>query len=235
MNCIIIDDDEMSRIILEKFIKKTGFLHFAGSFDSAIQAIQFINRNADIDLVFLDIEMPEMTGIDFLNSVKNLPQVIITSAKEHYAVQAFEHDVTDYIVKPVSYPRLFKAVDKAYNKFKEPKKENTNNDGFFIKSSSVLVRLKYEDIYWVEALENYIGINTFKEKFTIHFTMKAIENELPKDLFTRVHRSFIVNISKITLIEENTIILQTSKGNRSIPIGKSYRDKLMDDINLMSK
>lgn len=235
MNCIIIDDDELSRIVLEKFIKKTGFLSFSGSFSSAIDAIQFINRKGNIDLIFLDIEMPEMTGIDFLNSLKDLPQVIITSAKDQYAIEAFEYDVTDYVLKPVTYPRLFKAVDKAYNRFKEQKKDIATNDGFFIKSSSTLVRLKYEEIYWVEALENYVGINTFKDKFTIHFTMKAIENELPSELFTRVHRSYIVNITKINLIEENTIVLQTSKGTKSIPIGKSYRDQLMDDINLMTK
>lgn len=235
MNCIIIDDDKLSRVMLEKFLKKTGLLSLMGIFNNAIDAINFINKKDNIDLIFLDIEMPEMTGMDFLESLKNLPQIIITSSKKQYALEAFEYDVTDYILKPVTYPRLYKAVDKAFERYKEQNKETNPQDGFFIKSNSTLVRLKYEDIFWVEALENYVGINTFKNKYTIHFTMKAIENELPDELFTRVHRSYIVNVSKIDLIEENTIVLKTAKGKKTIPIGKSYKDKLMDDINLMTK
>ncbi|PIE86047.1 MAG: DNA-binding response regulator [Bacteroidia bacterium] len=235
MNCIIIDDDELSRTVLEKFIKRTGFLNLMNSFKNAPDSIPYINRRGDIDLIFLDVEMPEMTGIDFMKSLKNLPQVIIISAKQKYALEAFEYDVTDYLLKPISYPRLYKAVDKAYNRYKENNNTKDKKDGFFIKNNSTLVRIKYTDIYWVEALENYVGINTKDSKYTIHFTMKAIENELPSSIFTRVHRSFIVNINKIDIIEENTIVLKVTKGIKTIPIGKSYRDKLMDDINLVAK
>ncbi len=235
MNCIIIDDDELAILVIEKFIKKAGFLTNVGSFTTAIDAITFLKKEEGIDLIFLDIEMPEMTGIEFLKSLTNLPQIIITSAKQKYALEAFEYDVTDYLLKPISYPRLYKAVDKAYQKYKEMKKDKEANDGFFIKSSSSLIRMKYSDILWVEALENYVGINTYENKHTIHFTMKAIESELPEDIFIRVHRSYIVNINKINVIEDNTIVMKTAKGTKTIPIGKSYRDKLLGDINLVIK
>lgn len=235
MNCIIIDDDEISRVVIEQFVKRTDYLNFLKSFGNAMDAVNYINTDPDVNLIFLDIEMPEMSGIDFLKSLKNLPQIIIISSKQNYAIEAFEYDVTDYVLKPASYPRLVKAVDKAYNRFKDQKKGAEPNDGFFIKTSTSLVRLRYEDILWVEALENYVGINTFDSKYTIHFTMKAIESKLPMNKFTRVHRSFIVNVNKISMIEDNIIVINTAKGNKSIPIGKSYRDKLMDDIDLVMK
>jgi len=236
MNCIIIDDDKMSRMIVEKFIEKTEFLNLIKSFENAIEAISLLNSEVEpIDLIFLDVEMPEMNGIEFLQSLRNLPQIIIISGKEKYALEAFEYDVTDYILKPPSQVRLFKAVDKAYNRYREMLNRQEVNEGIFIKSSSTLIRVQYDEIYWVEALENYVVINTFDKKHTIHFTMKAIDNKLPPNKFIRVHRSFIVNINKISLIEDNTIIMKTKEGNRTIPIAKSYKDKLLLQINIILK
>ncbi len=235
MNCIIIDDDKLSRMVLEKFIKQTGFLNFLGAYESAVEAIPMVNSSKEeIDLIFLDVEMPEMTGIEFLKSLKDLPQVIITSAKQKYAIDAFEYDVTDYLLKPFSYARLFKAVDKAHNKYKELQNAQPT-DGIFIRSSSSLVRIRFDDVLWIEALENYVVINTKTQKHTIHFTMKAIQGKLPVTKFTRVHRSYIVNVSKIDLIEDNSIVMTTEADVKVIPIGKSYRDGLMRDINLVSK
>jgi DNA-binding LytR/AlgR family response regulator len=235
MNCIIIDDDKLSRRILEEFIKKTEGLELKHSFSEAIEAINYIKKEEDIHLVFLDIEMPEMSGIDFLNSLQNAPQVIIFSSKGKYAIDAFEYDVTDFLLKPVTYSRFFKAIDKAYNRFERNKVNVLGKDVIFIKKNSTLVRLKYDDILWIEALENYVIFNTFREKFTIHFTMKAIEQRLPTSKFTRVHRSYIVNTSSIDVIEDNSVIIKTDDGNKSIPIGKSYKEKLMKDINLIIK
>jgi DNA-binding LytR/AlgR family response regulator len=174
-----------------------------------------------------------MSGIDFLETLTNPPQIIIISSKEKYALDAFNYDVTDYLLKPISYSRFFKAVNKANIRFKN-KVDNKENE-IFIKKNSALVRLKYEDILWVEALENYVIFNTFSEKFTIHFTMKAVETKLPTNKFTRVHRSFIVNTSRINIIEDNSVIIKTQEGTKSIPIGKSYKDKLLKDINLIVK
>lgn len=235
MNCIIVDDDELSRRILEKFVERTGFLNLTNSLSSAIEAVNIVNSEQQIDLIFLDIEMPEMTGMEFLRSLNNLPQIIIISAKQKYALEAFEHDVTDYILKPISYPRVYKAVDKAFQKHKEEEDKKREEDGFFVKSNSQLVRLKFDDIMWVEALENYVGIYTFEQKHIIHFTMKGIHERLPSRRFSRVHRSYIVNLDKIEVIEDNSIIMKRKNETKIIPIGKSYRDKLMNDINLFNK
>jgi len=232
-NSIIIDDDLMSRRIIEEFVNRTDQLNLLSSYENAVDAINAFNTEEDIDLIFLDIEMPEMSGIDFLETLTNPPQIIIISSKDKYALDAFNYDVTDYLLKPISYSRFFKAVNKANVRFKN--KVDTKEDEIFIKKNSALVRLKYEDILWVEALENYVIFNTFSEKYTIHFTMKAIETKLPSNRFTRVHRSYIVNTSSIKVIEDNSVVIKTHEGAKSIPIGKSYKDKLMGDINLIIK
>jgi DNA-binding LytR/AlgR family response regulator len=235
MDCIIIDDDKLSRRILEEFVGKTEGLFLKKSFADAIEAINFLKNEEEIQLVFLDIEMPQMNGIEFLNSLKSQPQVIIVSAKGKYALDAFEYDVTDYLLKPVTYTRFYKAVDKATSRYEKSKTNLNGREEIFIKKNSSLVRLKYDNILWIEALENYVIFNTYKDKYTIHFTMKAIEQKLPPNKFTRVHRSFIVNTSSIDVIEDNSVLVKTEDGIRSIPIGKSYKEKLMKDINLILK
>ncbi|MGQ1889725.1 LytR/AlgR family response regulator transcription factor [Thermophagus sp. OGC60D27] len=237
MNCIIIDDDKLSIKIIEEFVGRTEGLHLTGSYSSAVEAFNSINQAGaeKVDLIFLDIEMPEMSGIEFLDSLDIIPQVIIYSSQEKYALESYEYDVTDYLLKPVQFGRFIKAVNRArerYEKKDSPVKESTE---IFIKNNGSLVRIKYDDILWIEALENYVVLNTFKEKYTIHFTMKAIADKMPSDKFMRIHRSFIVNFSKIKVIEDNSVVIKTDSGTKVIPIGKSYRDKLMNDINLISK
>ncbi len=234
INCIIIDDDVLSRRVVEEFVNRTDFLSLKYSFENAVEAIKRSDIfNEEIDLIFLDIEMPEMDGIDFLNTLSNLPQVIIVSSKEKYAISAFDYDVTDYLLKPVTYGRFFKAVSKA-KQIHETKAKKKSGE-IYVKKASALVRLKFEDILWVEALENYVIIAVFNEKFTIHFTMKSIENQLPTDIFKRIHRSFIINIGKIDRIEDSSVVIKSSEGLKSIPIGKAYKDKFMKEINLMGK
>ncbi len=236
MNCIVIDDDKVSRLLIEKYAKKTDFLEFKGAYDNAIDALNDMQTEHDIDLIFLDIEMPEMSGVEFIKTLKKLPQIIVISAKDKYALEAIEYDVVDYLLKPISYTRFFKAAEKARSRIKETDSESTAEDGIFIKSSSSsLVRLKYEDILWVEALENYVIINTFANKYTIHFTMKAIINKLPPKMFARVHRSYIVNLTKIEMIEDNAIVMKIKGETKSIPIAKSYKEDLMNHINIMTK
>jgi DNA-binding LytR/AlgR family response regulator len=236
MNCIIIDDDKVSRMIIEKYISKTDFLKYTASFDNAVEAINYLNKDSDIDLIFLDIEMPEMNGVEFIENLQKLPRVIVVSAKEKYALQAIEYDVTDYLLKPVTYARFFKAVSKAYEKYKEETASKTTTEGIFIKSSSAsFIRLLYNDIFWIEALENYVVVNTFDDKFTIHFTMKSLLDKLPAGIFKRIHRSFIVNVNKISIIEDNMIVMKTKLGNKSVPIAKSYKDDLLKDINIVTK
>jgi len=234
MNCVIIDDDALSRKIIEEFVKRTEFLDLKVTYENAVDAINDLNfESKDIDLIFLDIEMPEMDGIDFLNTLNNLPQVIIVSSQDKYALEAFDYDVTDYLLKPITYARFYKAVTKAKNIMLA--NSNDGVDEIYIKNDSALVKLKYNDVLLVEALENYVIVNTFSEKYTIHFTMKAIEKQLPLSQFIRVHRSFIINLKKIERIEDNTIIVKIDKGNKIVPIGKAYKENFMKYINLMGK
>jgi len=235
MNCMILDDDDLSRRIIEEFITKTEGLELRHSCSDPVTGINELKKDDNVDLIFLDIEMPEMTGIDFLDTLINPPQVIIFSSKGKYAVDSYNYDVTDYLLKPVDYKRFIQATDKAQKRVEEKHKDELGQKEIFIKKNSTLVRLRYEDILWIEALENYVIFNTFKDKYTIHFTMKAIEQKLPSNKFTRVHRSYIVNTGSIEVIEDNSVIIKTEDSTKSIPIGKSYKEKLMKDINLIIK
>jgi len=233
MNCIIVDDDSFLRIIIENFVKKTESLNLLCSLSSAVEAVNLLNQNENIDLIFLDIEMPEMTGIDFLNALKTLPQIIIVSSKDKYALAAFEYDVTDYLLKPFDYSRFYKAVQKALER-QEKNRLHAKSEEIFIKQNNSLVKLKYSNILWVEAMENYVLINTFDEKYTIHFTMRAIEEKLPQKEFMRVHRSFIINVGSIQSIEDKAIYIKThDKKKNCIPIGKSYKDKLLKELKVI--
>jgi len=235
MNCIIIEDESMSVRIIQEFIRKTTDLNLVHTFSNAIDAINILQSDESIELIFLDIELPEMSGMEFLDSIKEPPQVIIISSKGLYAADAFDYDVADYLVKPITYARFYKAIQRARKRLEKDKLDKVGRSEIFIKKDATLVRLKYDEILWIEALENYVIFNTFNEKFTIHFTMKAIEQKLPQEKFTRVHRSFIVNTSCIDAIEDNSVLVKVHDGTKSIPIGKSYKDKLMGDINLIVK
>ena len=234
MKCIIIDDDKITCSVIEDYVKRTSFLSLSEVFSGAVEAINYINSGNKVDLIFLDIEMPEMTGIEFLGTITQKPQVIIVSSREKYALEAFEYNVIDYLLKPATYARFFKAANKALENF-DQNKQDASVDEIFIKKGNSLVKIKYSHILWIEALENYVVINSLTDKFTIHFTMKAIENQLPPSLFKRVHRSFIVNLKAISSIEDNSVVIKVTEGRKVIPIGKSYRDQLLNDINLINK
>lgn len=236
MNCVIVDDDNLSTKIITEFINRTDGLDLIESYSNPIVGINALNKyeKTPIHLVFLDIEMPEMTGIEFLKALNIVPQVIIYSSKDKYALESYEYDVTDYLLKPVTYARFLKSITKAREKAhtKDPAKQLTE---FFIKNNQSLIRVRFEDILWVEALENYVVLNTFQDRYTAHFTMKAISEKMPMSSFARIHRSFIINIAKIKTIENNCIVIKTELGDKVLPIGKSYKDKLFRDINLISK
>ena len=235
MKCIIIDDDLLSRKVLEGLVEKSDSLNLVGSYENPVDAFKAFDMPDPIDLIFLDVEMPEMSGLDFINTLDAQPMVIIVSGQEKYAIESYEYDVVDYLLKPVSLQRFFKAVNKAQSLYQDKESVSKYPDEIFIKKkNSTLVRIKYNDILWVEALENYVTVNTFKEKFTIHYTMKAIEGKLPMSKFKRVHRSYIVNVGQIDYIEESNVVMRTEAGAKLIPIGKSYRDTLMDDLNTIT-
>jgi DNA-binding LytR/AlgR family response regulator len=235
MNCIIVDDDKVSCKVLESYVIKFSSLTLIGTFNDSISARNEISKRNDIDIIFLDIEMPELNGFEFIGSIEFPPNIIIVSSAKEYALKAFDFNAVDYLLKPVAYARFCKAIDKTMRYFSRKETPSSGEQEIFIKKGSSLVKLKLKDIVYVEALENYVTVNTRDEKFTIHFTMKAIENQLPSSLFTRVHRSFIINKSMIQAIKENSLDLTLGNTIKSIPVGKSYRDTLLNDINVMAR
>jgi DNA-binding LytR/AlgR family response regulator len=235
MNCIIVDDDKLTCKILEGYVSKSTSLTLVGSFSDSVAARNIITERKDIDLVFLDIEMPEMDGFDFIVSLDSPPNIIIVSSAEEYAVRAFDFNVVDYLLKPVSYGRFCKAIDKTIRYYSRKEVSSTGDEEIFIKKGSSLVKLKLKDIIYIEALENYVTLNTRDDRFTIHFTMKAIENQLPSGVFIRVHRSYIINKSMIQTIKENSLDIIIGNAMKSIPVGKSFRDTLLNDINVMAR
>jgi DNA-binding LytR/AlgR family response regulator len=236
MNCIIVDDDKLSCKLLEGFVQKSSSLNLIGVFSDSISARNELAQRHDIDIIFLDILMPEMDGFDFINSLENPPNIIIVSGAEEFALKAFDFNVVDFLLKPITYSRFCKAVDKTYRYFlRKEMPPATGDEEIFIKKGSSLVKLKIKEIIFVEALENYVTVNIKDERFTIHFTMKAIENQLPSGVFIRVHRSYIINKSMIQAIKENSLDLAVGDSVKNIPVGKSFRDNLLNDINVMAR
>jgi DNA-binding LytR/AlgR family response regulator len=235
MNCIIVDDDKMSCKLLEGYVKKASSLNLIGSYSDSIAARNVITERKDIDLIILDIEMPELNGFDFIGSLDNPPNIIIVTSGEDYSLKAFDFNVVDYLLKPISYGRFCKAIDKTIRYYSRKEVSNTGDEEIFIKKGSSLVKLKLKDIIFIEALENYVTLTTQDDKFTIHFTMKAIESQVPSGIFIRVHRSYIINKSMIQAIKENSLDLTVGNAIKSIPVGKSFRDDLLNDINVMAR
>jgi len=235
MNCIIVDDDVLTCKIFEGYVNKSSSLNLIGTFNDSIEARNTIAKRQDVDLVILDVQMPEMNGFDFIGSLDSPPNIILISTAEEYAIKAFDLNVVDYLLKPVSYGRFCKAIDKTIKYFSRKEVPNAEDEEIFIKKGSSLVKLKLKDIVYIEALENYVTLNTNNDKFTIHFTMKAIESQLTSNVFIRVHRSFIINKSMIQAINENSLDLNVGGTLKNIPVGKSFRDSLLDDINVMAR
>lgn len=231
MKCIIVDDDQISRQSLQKLCDQIGFIQIIASFSNPVEALQFVGANK-VDLIFLDIHMPNLTGIDLVRSVQTLPQIIFTTSDEQFALEAFEYAVTDYIIKPVALPRLLKAVQKAKLVYDSDTSSESNkplSGSVFVKVNSKLVKLKLDDILWIEATGDYVNIKTITKAYTVLSTMKNIENRLPGNTFVKVHRSYIVNIHRIKDIDDSTLVIE----NKVIPISRSNRDSLMKKINLL--
>ncbi len=226
LNCIIVDDDLMSLKLMESLIGKTDALKLFGSYNNAIEAEKIIRSNK-IDLIFLDIEMPEMTGLELLGTLEKTPQVIIVSSKEKYALDSYNYDVTDYLIKPIeSYARFLRAVLKAQ---KRTCKEREELDNIFIKVDSMLLNFNLTEIHWVEAYGDYVKIHTKEKMFVVYSTLKTMDRKLPSSDFIRVHRSFIVRLDKIKNIDQNTVLID----KKVIPISNSYKAAFFEKINTL--
>lgn len=228
MRCIIVDDDKISRELIRDYVNDTTELELLGEFSSAIEANNFLSKN-HVDLIFLDVEMPKMTGLELLKSLDEKPLIILITAKEKYAVEAFEQEVSDYLIKPVEYTRFLKAIAKVKSNLRPMPVDSYTAESIFIKVDSELINLPYRDIMWIEALGDYVNIITPSKKHVVLSTMKNIEGKLPTKEFIRVHRSYFVRIDKIKKISEGIILVE----NKLIPVSKSYKKELMERLNML--
>jgi DNA-binding LytR/AlgR family response regulator len=224
IRCIAIDDEPLALRQITGYIKKTPFLEFAGECSSALQAIEIVNAG-NIDLMFVDINMPDLSGLDFVKSLENPPRIIFVTAYSEYALEGFRVDALDYLLKPISYADFLKSANKAKSWFEKSISKTSevkiSKDYLFIKSEYKVLRINFADIKYIEGMSEYIRIHltTGKPVMTL-LSMKAVEEVLPDDKFMRVHRSYIVSLSKISVIERNRIIFD---GNVYIPVSEQYK------------
>ncbi len=229
MRCIIIDDEPVARRLLKEYIEDISFLEIAGEADNPLKGQVILDREP-VDLIFLDINMPKLTGIEFLQSNKTLPMVIMTTAYAEHALDGFTLDVLDYLVKPFSFSRFLKACNKAreYHAMKIQAGNKATFDGnyFFVKYNGRIEKVLYDDLLYVEAALNYVILHTSNTKMIVYLTIKGIIEDLSATSFVKVHKSFIVNTHKIKAIEGNIIHI----GNAEIPISQNYHEGVMKII-----
>lgn len=236
MNCIIIDDEATARAIIAQLCSNIDNLNVIEEFPNAIQAIKYLNQN-EIDLIFLDIHMPDFTGFDFIETIKNPPRIVLTTSDSNFAIQAFEYDcIVDYLVKPISQERFDKAIQKAKSQTLpsspsqvSEKVETTSGNDLYVNIDRRLIKIDIPSIYLVEAKGDYIQVKTEDKNYTVHSTLKKIEEKLPDNLFLKVHRSYIINVNKIIDIEDNSVLIKKDV----IPVSRSNRPELMKRLNLL--
>ncbi len=230
LKCLIVEDEIMARKSLAKLCEKIDRLELVDSFDNGKEALQAI-ENDNIDLIFLDIEMPEMSGIDLLEQLTVSPQIIFTTGNKDYAYEAFEYDVTDFLKKPITQIRFAKAVEKAIHRQEQLDAIATasSKHEIYIKSEGRYIRVAYNDILYFENVGDYVKVLTETGNHIIHGSMKSIDSRIQHPRFLKVHRSYIVNLNKIKDIEDNTLVI----GKSVIPISRAHKPILMRTINLL--
>ena len=225
LTCAIIDDDEINRLTLEHYVALTPNLKLVASLADGLAGLTFFRESNRVDVLFLDIEMPHLSGLDLLRVLPNPPEVIITTARQDFAVDAFALRVTDYLVKPFDFARFTQAVERVSSRVASnapAAPEVPIRSDLFVKVNSRMVRINFDEVLYVEALSDYVNIVTDKHKYIVYTTLKALETRLaPYTNFVRVHRSYLLNTQHIESIEDNTANLH---GGHFVPIGKSYQE-----------
>ena len=232
LNCVVIDDEPLSRKGLREYIFDIDFLNLVGEFDNPLKATADI-KDKNVQLLFLDIQMPKISGLDFFKSLHHAPPVIFTTAFPQYALDGFDLNALDYLVKPISFDRFFKAALKAKEYYEvreknqaEVAQQSSTRKYFFIKADNKLIRIFFDEILFVEALQNYVTIHTNERKYITYLTFKSVEEYLPADDFIKCHKSFIIAASKVSSIEGNEIII----GNHHIPISRNAKEESLQKL-----
>ena len=228
LSCIIVDDEPIARKILREFVEHIPFLDLQGEFENAEKAKVFLGRNT-IDIILLDIEMPEVSGLQLLQKMHIESLVIVTTAFPKYALEGYEMDVIDYLLKPFAFSRFLKAVQKAkdYYQIKHAAVATQQSSYIFIKSDKRIEKIELSEITYAESVGNYVSIHTENKKMLAYLTMKSLESQLPIDDFIKIHQSYIVNCSKIQAIEGNEI----KTAGKSLPISRNFRDSVMKIVH----
>jgi len=233
INCIIVDDEPHAIEVLDHYVKQTPHLHLVDTFTNPIEALQLIGQQK-IDLVFLDIQMPELSGIDFIKAIQGKSKIILTTAYSEFALEGYELYVVDYLLKPIRLPRFLAAVQKAVEQINAihdaSLHDNARDDYLFVKTESKgkLLKINLADIDFIESMKNYVAIHRGGQKTLVYTSMKELEERLPKKQFIRVHKSFIIPISRITGIEGNLVRLKNVTAE--VMIGENYKAELMEII-----
>lgn len=225
--CLIVDDEPLARQGLREFVDRHPSLIYAGEAKNALEATRMLSTQP-IDLLFLDIEMPRVSGIELLESKVASPAVVITSAYDQYAIKGFELDVQDYLLKPFSYDRFCHGVEKAIHHLQNtlPEERRTKQDVVYIRSEGVLHKVAIQDLLFVEGMQNYMICQTSDRRLIAHITMKALQEQLPEDSFVRTHKSYLANIHRIDRIEGNEAII----GEFRVPLSRNYKEEAVTKI-----
>ena len=235
LKVLIVDDEPLALDVLETYIGQMPELHLVRRCSNALEANEALKSN-DIDLMFLDIQMPQLTGIDFVKTLTKPPMIVFTTAYPNYAIQGFDLNALDYLLKPISLDRFMKAVNKAIDQAGNNHRDAAapaaaeGQEFFFVKADKKLVKVNFDDIVYIEGLKDYVIIRLLQGRVITLQTMKSLEDRLPQGRFKRIHRSYIVAMDKITAIEGNMVEVLEKDKPKLLPIGKNYRDELLDLI-----
>ena len=223
IKCIVVDDEPLAVSLLGSYVEKIPFFELVFSTENPILALEYIRKN-EADLIFLDIQMPELSGINFMKIVGDKLKYILTTAYSEYALEGYEHNVIDYLLKPISFDRFQKSALKAQERF--PTNETSANSYFFVKSSGQQHKINFDEILYVESIKDYVSIKTDNQEYIVLDTLKSLENQLPEN-FARVHKSFILNLDKIEKIDVRNVFLNSGK---EIPIGETYKSEFFQKL-----
>ncbi|MGW9685139.1 LytR/AlgR family response regulator transcription factor [Flagellimonas sp. 2504JD1-5] len=236
MKCIIVDDEASARAIVLELCKAIPEIQVVAEFPNALEALKFLKHNT-VDLIFLDIHMPKLTGVDFIETVNDPPKIVLTTSDKDFAIEAYAYEfIVDYLVKPITQERFQKCVVKLNNAFRQSATEQTDNqsllaedEDLYINIDRRLIKLKFHEILLIEAQGDYIEIKTQNKRYRVHSTLKKIKEKLPQSRFLQIHRSFIINFTQIIDIQDNSVLIERSV----IPISRSNRPELMQRLNLL--